>query len=385
MIVFVPRGKISLLRVLATPAIAVLITLVIGALIFRILGYSPLVALYHFFIAPVSQAYQIADLLVKACPLVIIACGLVYCYRANVWNIGAEGQMILGAMFAGYVALFHPQLGPWAMMPLMILAGMLGGIVWAMIPALFRTRFNTNEILVSLMLTYVAVLLLDWVVRGPWRDPLSFGFPLTKLYVDAALIQRIDIPGIGALGQLHWGVVGACLVAAIAWFVLYRSLPGFQVRVAGEAPRAAGFAGFGKNTIIIAVFGASGAAAGLAGMVEVSANIGQLQPDISFGYGFTAIIVAFLARLNPIGVIVAGLVVALADLGGDSVQIALGMPKVVSDFFKGVLFFMLLAGETLNRYRIEVRARGAIDALVGAMARRVGMAGKSGRPGEGQR
>jgi len=355
MITFVSRGEISLFRVLATPAVAVGFTLVIGALIFALLGFDPLVALYHFFIAPVSKSYQIADLLVKACPLVIIACGLVHCYRANVWNIGAEGQMIVGAMFAGYVALFHPQLNVWLMMPLMILAGMLGGLLWAMIPGLLRTRFNTNEILVSLMLTYVAALLLDWVVRGPWRDPQSFGFPLTKLYVDAALIQRIELPGIGTLGQLHWGVVGAVILAALSWFTLYRTMPGFQLRVTGEAPRAASFAGFRQNWVIIAVFAASGAAAGLAGMVEVSANIGQLQPDISFGYGFTAIIVAFLARLNPLGVVIAGLVVALAELGGDSVQIALGMPKVVADLFKGVLFFMLLAGETLNRYRIEIR------------------------------
>jgi simple sugar transport system permease protein len=241
------------------------------------------------------------------------------------------------------------------MMPLMVIAGMLGGLLWAMIPALLKTRFNTNEILVSLMLTYVAALLIDWIVRGPWRDPMSFGFPLTKMYEDAALISRIELPGIGYLGQLHWGVVGALLLAVGAWFVLSRMLVGFQVKVMGAAPRAGRFAGFSPSFVTVMVLGISGAAAGVAGMVEVSANIGQLQPDISFGYGFTAIIVAFLARLNPLAVIGAGLVVALAELGGDSAQIALGMPKVVTGVFKGILLFMLLAGETFNRFHVEIR------------------------------
>ena len=352
MIALSPRKEIPLTLTLMTPVVAITLTLGIGAMIFAILGYDPLVALYQFFIAPVSRPDQIADLFVKACPLIIIASGLVFAYRANVWNIGAEGQLILGAMFAGFVALSYPNLPGPVMMPLMILAGALGGLAWGMIPALLKTRFNTNEILVSLMLTYVAILLIDWTVRGPWRDPMSFGFPLTPMYADAALISRVELPGIGRLGQLHWGVAGALALAVAAWFVLGRSIFGFQVKVMGDAPRAGRFAGFSPALVTIIVMGISGGAAGLAGMVEVSANIGQLQPDISFGYGFTAIIVAFLARLNPFGVIIAGLIVALAELGGDSAQIALAMPKVVTGVFKGILLFMLLAGETFNRYHV---------------------------------
>ena len=355
MISLIPRKDIPLALTVMTPIIAIALTLIVGAIIFATLGYDPLQALYQFFIAPVSRPDQIGDLFVKACPLIIIASGLVFCYRANVWNIGAEGQLILGAVFSGYVALTFPGLPGWAMMPLMVIAGMIGGLLWAMIPALLKTRFNTNEILVSLMLTYVAALLIDWIVRGPWRDPMSFGFPLTKMYEDAALISRIELPGIGYLGQLHWGVVGALLLAVGAWFVLSRMLIGFQVKVMGAAPRAGRFAGFSPSFVTVMVLGISGAAAGVAGMVEVSANIGQLQPDISFGYGFTAIIVTFLARLNPLAVIGAGLVVALAELGGDSAQIALGMPKVVTGVFKGILLFMLLAGETFNRFRVEIR------------------------------
>ena len=368
MITLTPRKSIPLSLTLLTPVVAVALTLVIGAMIFAVLGYNPLAALYQFFIAPVSRPDQIADLFVKACPLIIIACGLVFAFRANVWNIGAEGQMILGALFAGHVALTYPELPMPVMMPLMILAGMCGGIVWAMIPALLKTRFNTNEILVSLMLTYVAVLLIDWTVRGPWRDPMSFGFPLTPMYADAALINKVELPGIGRLGQLHWGVVGALALALAGWFVLRRSLLGFQVKVMGDAPRAGRFAGFSPALVTVVVMAMSGGAAGLAGMVEVSANIGQLQPDISFGYGFTAIIVAFLARLNPLAVIIAGLVVALAELGGDSAQIALAMPKVVTGVFKGILLFMHLAGETFNRFHVTLCLPGARQPTGGADA-----------------
>ena len=350
-----PRKTIPLTLTLLTPVIAIGLTLIVGAAIFAILGYNPTAALYQFFIAPISRPDQIADLFVKACPLMIIATGLVFAYRANIWNIGAEGQMILGALSAGWVALTFPQLHVAAMMPLVVLAGITGGVAWAMISAILKTRFNTNEILVTLMLTYVAILLIDWTVRGPWRDPMSFGFPLTPMYPESALIPRVELPGIGRLAQLHWGVFAAITLAMAGWFVLARTLIGFQVKVMGDAPRAGQFAGFSPALVTIIVMGISGGAAGLAGMIEVSANIGQLQPDISFGYGFTAIIVAFLARLNPLGVIAAGLVVALAELGGDSAQISLAMPKVVTGVFKGVLLFMLLAGETFNRYHVTFK------------------------------
>ena len=354
MISMTPRKDISLQRTLVTPVLSIMVTLCVGATIFAVLGYDPLASLYQFFIAPLSRPDQVADLFVKACPLIITATGLVFCYRANVWNIGAEGQIVMGAVCAAGIALFVPGLPNIFLMPAMVLAAMVGGMAWALIPGVLKVRFNTNEILVSLMLTYVAALFIDWLVRGPWRDPQSFGFPLTKPYDEAALIQRVDLPGIGTLGQLHWGVVAALVLAFFAYFIMSRSLFGFQVKVMGDAPRAGSFSGFSEALTTIGVLCISGACAGLAGMVEVSANMGQLQPEVSFGYGFTAIIVAFLARLNPLGVIAAGLVIALAELGGDSAQMTLGMPKVVTGVFKGVLLFMLLAGETFNRYQIRL-------------------------------
>ncbi len=357
MFVLEPRASVPLSLTLLVPVIAIVLTLIIGGLIFGFLGYNPIEALYEFFVAPLSRPDQIGNLLVKACPLIIIGTGLVFCYRANVWNIGAEGQLILGAMGAGWLALSFPEVQSPFFLAVMAGAAMLAGGLWGAIPALLKVRFRTNEILVSLMLTYVAALFLDWIVRGPWRDPMSFGFPLTKTYPDAGLIPALILPGIGRLGQLHWGVIFAFLIAIGGWFYLSRMLAGFQIKLMGDAPRAGRFAGFSQAKTTFAVLMISGALAGLAGMIEVSANIGQLQPHISFGYGFTAIIVAFLARLNPLAVILAGLVVALAELGGDTAQISMGIPKVVTGIFKGILLFMLLAGETLTRYRL-VRVSG---------------------------
>jgi len=359
MIKLTPRTNPSPWLSLLSPVIAIAATLIMGALIFSVLGYNAGESLYQFFISPLSRLDRISDLVVKACPLIIIALGLVFCYRANIWNIGAEGQFILGALAAGAFALQFPDTTSPLLLPMMILVAMAAGAAWAAIAAICKTLFNANEILVTLMLSYVAALLIDVMVRGPLRDPMAFGFPLTPMYPDAGLISRMPIPGVGYLGQLHYGVMAAFILAPIAWWLMHRTLPGFQVRVIGSAPRAGRFAGFSSVRTTIGVLLFSGAMAGLAGMIEVSANIGQLQPNVSFGYGFTAIIVAFLARLNPLGVIAAGLLIAMAELGGDNAQIALGIPKVVTGLFKGILLFFLLAGATLQHYKIERTTRKA--------------------------
>jgi len=353
MINLYPRKHIPVWLIIMMPVLAILVTVILGGMIFAVLGYDPVLALYEFFVAPLSRPDQIGNLLVKACPLIIIGTGLIFCYRANLWNIGAEGQLVFGALGAGWLALSFPNAQSPFFIVWMALAGMIGGAFWAAIPALLKIKFKTNEILTSLMLTYVALLFIDWIVRGPWRDPMSFGFPLTPSYPDVGLIPIMVLPTLGRLGQLHWGVVVAVLVAILGWFYLFRMFGGFKIRLSGDAPRASRFAGFSQAGITLWVMMLSGALAGLAGMIEVSANIGQLQPNISFGYGFTAIIVAFLARLNPLAAIAAGLLVALAELGGDSVQITMNIPKVVTGVFKGILLFTLLAGETLTRYHIR--------------------------------
>ena len=303
MITFIPRDKVSKNWTIIGPILSIFLTVFFGLLIFTFLGYNPLETLYQIFLSPFSRIDRISDILVKACPLIIVGIGLMLCFRANVWNIGAEGQFIMGTLLAGSFALLFPSVETKFFIFIMIVIGFIGGALWAFIPAILKTKLNVNEILVSLMLVYVAMLFIDFIVRGPLRDPMSFGFPLSKPYPEGAIINKIPFPGIGYLGQLHYGILFILLLIPISWLFVNKTLSGFKINVLGAAPKAAKFAGFKQNTITITVLLISGGLAGVAGVIEVSANIGQLQPEVSFGYGFTAIIVAFLGRLNPVGIL----------------------------------------------------------------------------------
>ena len=353
MIEFTPRKIQSSFWTILSPIISITVTILIGSLIFKILSYPVIESLYQVFVSPFSRPDRIADIFVKACPLIIIGLGLIFCFKANIWNIGAEGQFILGALCAGSFALLFPETKTYTLLFSMFLIGFVGGAIWASIPAILKVRLNVNEILVSLMLVYVAMLFIDFIVRGPLRDPMSFGFPLSKPYPEGALINKIPFPGIGFLGQLHYGILFVFLLVPISWIFVNKTLGGFKINVLGSAPQAAKFAGFKRNSITITVLLLSGGLAGVAGVIEVSANIGQLQPEISFGYGFTAIIVAFLGRLNPVGILFAGIMLATVKLGADNAQISMGIPKVVTGLFEGILLFFLLVGETLQKYRIK--------------------------------
>ena len=357
MFVFTPRNVQNNYWVIFGPLLSIIFTIIIGAIIFEILNYPVADSLYQVFLSPFSRVDRIADILVKACPLIVIGIGLIFCFKSNIWNIGAEGQFIFGTLCAGAFALLFPENNSYFLLTSMLIIGFLGGAVWASIPAILKIKLNVNEILVSLMLVYVAMLFIDFIVRGPLRDPMSFGFPLSKPYPAGAIISKINFPGIGYLGQLHYGILSILFLAPFAWFLINRTLPGFQIKVFGSAPKASNFAGFNKNKITLGVLAISGGMAGLAGVIEVSANMGQLQPEVSFGYGFTAIIVAFLGRLNPFGVIVAGIVIATAKLGADNAQMVLGIPKVVTGIFEGVLLFFLLAGETIQNYKISMNRK----------------------------
>lgn len=339
--------------VFATPLLALFLTILTGALLFAGLGHAPGPALYHFFIDPVSDRYGLAELGVKAAPLVLIALGLSLGFRAGIWNIGAEGQLIAGAVCGGAVPLaLYPAEGPW-LLPLMLLAAIAGGMAWAAVPALLKVWRNTNEILTSLMLVYVASLLLRLLMNGPLRDPDGFNFPESRLMPDSALLPVI-LDGT----RLHAGSLLALAAMLCVWLVVRHSLIGFQIKVAGLAPRAASYAGFSGNALVWLVFLISGGLAGLAGVGEVAGPIGQLVPEVSPGYGFTAIIVAFLGRLHPAGILLAGLVVALSYLGGENAQINAGLPLAVTGVFQGLLLFYLLACDVLVQYRIRWRAAG---------------------------
>jgi ABC-type uncharacterized transport system permease subunit len=343
-----PRGQRSRLWTYASPLLALALTVVTSAIIFSVLGKDPLESLYVFLVSPLTSASSRPELFVKAAPLILIGVGLSLGFRANVWNIGAEGQYTLGAIFAGGLALRFPDAPAILLLPAMMVLGVLGGMAWAAIPAYLRTRWNANEILTSLMLTYVAQLLLIYLVTGPWRDPEGYGFPQTALF-SASATPPILVP----LTRVHLGVMVAFLVAIVGWVVLTKSVIGFQLRVLGQAPRAARFAGFSQDKLIWLSLMVGGGLAGLAGMFEVAGPVGQLTPTISPGYGFTAIIVAFLGRLHPIGVIFGGLILALSYLGGEAAQIDLGMPNAVTGIFQGVLLFFLLACDVLILYRLR--------------------------------
>ncbi len=333
-----------------SPLMAAGLTLAVGFVLFTVLGKDPLRAFYTFFIAPVDDRFGWGELALKATPLTLIGVGLGIGFRANVWNIGAEGQLTLGAIAGGGLALWlHDSDSVW-LLPAMIVAGALGGMAWAAVPALLRTRFNANEILVSLMLTYVAILLLSYLVHGPWKDPEGYGFPESRLFPDAALLP-ILIEGT----RLHGGLALALAAVAIGWVFLTRSFVGYQMRVGGLAQAAARYAGFGRARMIWLGLLAGGAAAGVAGVGEVAGPIGQLLPSVSPGYGFAAIIVAFVGRLHPLGILLASLLMALLYLGGESAQLELGLPSAVTGVFQGMLLFFLLACDVFINFRLRRR------------------------------
>jgi len=331
-----------------SPLLAAAATLVVGYILFTALGKDPSLAFHAFFVKPVSTRYGIGELLLKATPLMLIAVGLAAGYRANVWNIGAEGQLTMGAIAGGGVALLFQDSTSALVLPAMLVAGVVGGMFWAAIPAWLRTRCNASEILTSLMLVYVATLTLSLLVHGAWRDPEGFNFPQSKMFSDAALL-----PILLAETRLNIALPMALAVVALAWLFMRRSLAGFQMRVAGLAPAAANYAGIsGHRTVWLGML-IGGACAGLAGVGEVAGPIGQLLPTVSPGYGFAAIIVAFVGRLHPLGIVSASLLMSLLYLGGESAQINLAMPSAVTGLFQGTLLFFLLAADVFIHYRLR--------------------------------
>ena len=349
-----------------SPLIAGVATVAAGFLLFSVLGKDPVQALHIFFVKPIETRYGLGELLLKASPLMLCAVGLATGYRANVWNIGAEGQLTLGALCAGGLALAFPGVNSaWILLP-MIFAGAAGGMAWAAIPAWLKTRFNANEILTSLMLVYVAALLLSWLVQGPWRDPEGFNFPQSRMFAEAALLP-ILLPGT----RLSAGFLIALAAIAAAWLFFARSLIGFQMRVAGLAPAAANYAGISAKRNVWLGMLIGGAAAGVAGVGEAAGPIGQLLPSMSPGYGFAAIIVAFVGRLHPVGILLASLLMSLLYLGGESAQIGLALPSAVTGLFQGTLLFFLLAADVFTNFRVLVVPRKVLETAatpVGASA-----------------
>ncbi len=328
------------------PVVAVGLTILTGLIIFALLGKDPILGFQVFFVYPLRSLYGLSELLLKATPLALIGMGLAVGFRAGIWNIGAEGQFLFGAVFATGVALYLPSITGLSLV-VMVFAGILGGMAWALIPAWLRARFHTNEILVSLMLVYVAQLFVSWLVFGPWRDPRGFNFPQTELF-DAAWLLPTLLSG----SRLNLAFVLTLIVLVIGHILLAKSYYGFSIRVAGESPSAARYAGLSERRNIYAGLLIGGACAGLAGMAEVAGPMGQLTDKASVGYGFAAIIVAFVGRLQPLGIGLAALVMALFFLGGEQAQQYLNLPGSISRVFQGLLLFYLLAADVLVQFRL---------------------------------
>ncbi len=346
-----PRAEPSRLMSYASPLLAVALTLLGGMLIFSALGKDPVQGFRIFFLNPVRDLYGVSELLLKATPLMLCAIGLAIGFRAHVWNIGAEGQFMLGAVAATGVALHFDGSESALLLPAMVVAGAFGGACWAAIPALLRTRFNANEILVSLMLVYVAQLFVSWLVFGPWKDPDGFNFPQTKMFGEAALM-----PVLLENTRLHYGFALALAALVAGYAFMNRSYTGFKMRVAGEAAAAARYAGFSAARMIWIGLLAGGAAAGIAGMAEVAGPMGQLTDKVGSGYGFAAIIVAFVGRLNPVGIFLASLLMALLYIGGEQAQQYMNLPSSISMVFQGMLLFFLLGSDVFINYRLRLRA-----------------------------
>jgi simple sugar transport system permease protein len=343
-----PRAQPSTLWRYASPLLALVITVVLGVILFVALGKDPVRGLQVFFWEPIKSVYALSELMVKATPLLLIALGLAVCFRSNVWNIGAEGQFVMGAVFASGVALLaDANTGPgfWV---LILLAGVVGGMVWAGLTAFLRDRFHASEILVSLMLVYVAVMVLNLLVYGPWKDPLGYNFPQTKTF--EAITQ---IPKLITGTRVNIGVLLALAGVGALWVFLFRTHAGFAQQVGGLAPDAARYAGFSSRKALWLALLTSGAAAGLAGGLEVAGPLRQLTPFVPAGYGFAAIIVAFVGRLHPVGMVLSALLMSMFYIGGELAQSRLGLPRSLTGVFQGLLLFTLLACDTLMHYRVR--------------------------------
>ena len=367
MLKFETRPEPSRVMSIASPLLALAITVVVGIALFVILGKDPVKGLQVFFVEPVRSVYALSELAMKVTPLLLIALGLAVCFRSNVWNIGAEGQFIIGAVFAGGVAMqAGPQTTHWIVVPI-LLAGVIGGMFWAAIVALLRDRFNANEILVSLMLVYVADMALNYLVYGPWKDPHGYNFPQTATFAASTQVPRL-MQGM----RTNIGLLIALGAAGAFWILMFRTYAGFQLEVGGLAPAAARYAGFSSRKALWTALLLSGAMAGLAGALDAAGPLGQLTPHVPAGYGFAAIIVAFVGRLHPIGAVFSAILMSMFYIGGELAQSRLGLPKSLTGVFQGMLLFALLACDTLIYYRIRWTApRPAAPRAAPAAARGV--------------
>ena len=344
------RDRASFVAKLLAPVIALIATIILNLGLYIAMGRDPAAVLYAMLIEPFFSWASFSEVLLKTGPLLLIAQGLAIGFRAKVFNIGAEGQFILGAIFASAIPIWMPQAtGQW-IWPSMLLLGTIGGALWASLTAFWRVRLNANEILVSLMLSFVAAQLLNYLLLGPWKDPGGFNFPQSVMFQYDAMV-----PILFEGTRVNVSLLLAVALSIAAWFFMQKSFAGYKLQVGGLAPRAAGYAGFRESRAIWLSLIIGGAAAGLAGAAEVAGPLGQLQRSISTGYGYAAIIVAYLGGLNPIGIVVSSIIMAALYIGGDNAMVSANLPIAAVRVFQGSLLLIYLVAVTFVRYRIAWR------------------------------
>ena len=344
----VRRERASLAALLLAPPAALAAAIVLNAGLYVLIGRDPIAVTHAMLIEPFLSWASFSEVLLKFGPLLLIAQGLAIGFRAKVFNIGAEGQFILGAIFASAIPIWFPQAtGVW-IWPAMLLLGTLGGALWASLTAFWRVRLNANEILVSLMLTLVASQLLNYLLLGPWKDPNGFNFPQSVMFQYDAMVPLL-IPGT----RVNVSLILTLVLSLAAWIFMQKSFMGYKLEVGGLAPRAAGYAGFSDGRAIWLSLLIGGCAAGLAGAAEVAGPLGQLQRSIATGYGYAAIIVAYLGGLHPIGIVVSALFMAALYIGGDNAMVSANLPVAAVRIFQGSLLLAYLVAAAFVRYRLE--------------------------------
>jgi len=349
MLKFRKREEIPKWLPIAVPVISIILSLIAVGGILAVYGVNPLLAYRQIFLAAFGSGYGLSETFVKTIPLLLCGLGLILAFKAQIWNIGAEGQLLIGAVSATWVALSFPDISKLLLLPLMFVAGFLGGMIWGIVPGILKAKLQTNEVISTLMLNYVAIKIIEYLVYGSWREPGALGgFPHTPMFSLSARIPRL--PGT----RLHYPtLILALLLAGVIFILLRQTKIGYEIRVTGDSPEAARYAGMNYLKTVIFVMAISGGFAGLAGVGEVAGIQHRLRKGISPGYGFTAIIVTWLGRLNPLGVLLSSILFGGLLVGGDMIQVSLGLPIGAIHLFNGAMLFFVLGGEILLRYELK--------------------------------
>ncbi len=332
---------------------ALLFSLVLGGVLLALGGTPPLKGISTLLHGAFGSRWALEDSVLKAIPVFLCSLGVAIAFRLKVWNIGAEGQFALGAVGASWVALSFPDFPKFVLLPFMIAAAMTCGGLWGLIPAILRQKLRTNEIIVTLMLNYIAILFLQYLVYGAWKDPASFGFPMTPAFSDNAIVGKIGT------SSVNWGLVHCLVLGLLIWAFLKYTKLGFELIAAGDNVRAAKYAWLSYDRLVFMVMIISGALAGWAGFLEASATMNRLQPSIMVGYGYTAIVVAWLARLSPLRIGIASILLAGLRVGVENLQLELQVPAAFGGILEGLILLTILAGGLFTRYKV-VRRRGQL-------------------------